>query len=87
MSFFAFVIVLAPGLIWGRRRLLQANVIADGTGLRIFNGLRTYSVPWSEVAGFKKSFMPFLFAVRRNMDDPFRWRESRLRPSAISARS
>jgi hypothetical protein len=52
-------------LIWLERRGIRACVVATPAGIRVFNGLRTHCVPWSEVEGFEDSSRPFLLAIKR----------------------
>jgi hypothetical protein len=52
-----FVLMTGMGtlhLIWLERRG-NAYVVATPRGISVFNGLRTYFVPWSEVEGFEHS--------------------------------
>jgi hypothetical protein len=68
-----FAMVTAIGtsqLIWLERRGLRASVVATPAGIRVFNGLRTHSVPWSEVEGFEDSSRPFLLAIKRANGGP-----------------
>jgi hypothetical protein len=57
-------------LIWLERRGIRACVVATPTGIRVFNGLRTHFVPWSEVEGFESSSRPFLLAIKRTKARP-----------------
>jgi hypothetical protein len=68
-----FVVVAGMGaleLLWLERRGIKARVVATPRGISVFNGLRTYFVPWSEVEGFQHSSRPFLLAVRRTKGRP-----------------
>jgi hypothetical protein len=57
-------------LIWLERWGINARVVATPRGISVFNGLRTYFVPWSEVEGFEHSSRPFLLAIRRTNGRP-----------------
>lgn len=77
LSFFVRVLifVVATGvgalqLIWLERRGIRACVVATPAGIRVFNGLRTHFVPWSEVEGFENSSRPFLLAIKRTKARP-----------------
>jgi hypothetical protein len=66
----AVAFVMVPVLVWSWRRMIGSSVIADRDGLRIYNGLATHVVLWSEVEGFGDSSRPFLLAVRRHEQRP-----------------
>jgi hypothetical protein len=77
LSFFVRVLMFvgATGigtlqLIWLERRGIRACVVATPAGIRVFNGLRTHFVPWSEVEGFEDSSRPFLLAIKRTKARP-----------------
>jgi hypothetical protein len=68
-----FVVATSVGtlqLIWLERRGIRACVVATPGGIRVFNGLRTHFVPWTEVEGFEGSSRPFLLAIRRTKGRP-----------------
>jgi hypothetical protein len=65
VGFMTTTTILLPFSVYMTRRLLRAYVIGDGSGLRIYNGIRTHVIPWSEVEGFVGSSRPFLMAVKR----------------------
>lgn len=65
-----FGVVLCPFLWWAKRRLLDSMVIAAPDALRVYNGLGTHVLPWSEIEGFRPSSKPFLMAVQRTHGRP-----------------
>lgn len=77
LSFFVRVLMFAVAtgvgtlqLVWLERRGIRACVVATPAGIRVFNGLRTHFVPWSEVEGFEDSSRPFLLAIKRTKGRP-----------------
>jgi hypothetical protein len=60
-----FAIVGVVTLFWARRRLIKATVRATPVGLLIDNGMRKYSVQWSEITAFESSWRAGQMAVRR----------------------
>jgi hypothetical protein len=70
IDFIVVNIVGVPFVVWLKRRLLDATVRADPSGLYIFNGLGTHVVAWREVEGFGPSSRPFLLAVKRTCGRP-----------------
>lgn len=69
--YFAVVsIVGVPFVVWLKRRMVDATVSADSSGLYIYNGFRTRVVAWREIEGFEPSSRPFLLVVKRTGGRP-----------------
>jgi Bacterial PH domain len=60
----------AAQILWLERRGIRAYVVATPSGIRVFNGLRTHFVRWTEVEGFEPSSRPFLLAIKRTRGRP-----------------
>jgi hypothetical protein len=70
VSVIAITSIGALTVVWLERRMVRSTVNATPSGLRIYNGIRTYVVRWHEVVAFERSSRPFQMAVKRTHGRP-----------------